>query len=69
MVFDATFNNMWAILWWSVLLVYETEVAGENHQPVASHWQSLSHNVVSSTLRHEQGSNSQQSGDRQWLHR
>jgi hypothetical protein len=25
----------------------------ENHQPVASHWQTLSHNVVSSTPRHE----------------
>jgi hypothetical protein len=24
-------------------------VTGENHQPVASHWQTLSHNVVSST--------------------
>ena len=30
MVFDATFNNMFSILWWSVLLVDETEVAGEN---------------------------------------
>jgi hypothetical protein len=30
MVFDATFNNMLSILWWSVLLVDETEVAGEN---------------------------------------
>jgi hypothetical protein len=32
---------------------------GENHRPVASHWQTLSHNVVSSTLHHERGSNSQ----------
>ena len=31
----------------------------ENHQPVASYWQTLSHNVVSSTPRDEQGSNSQ----------
>jgi hypothetical protein len=44
------------ISWRSVLLVEET---GENDQPVASHWQTLSHNVVSSTPRHEQGSNSQ----------
>jgi hypothetical protein len=43
----------------SVLLVEETGVPGENHQPVASHWQTLSHNVVSSTLRHEWDSNSQ----------
>jgi hypothetical protein len=27
--------------------------------PVASHWQTLSHNVVSSTPRHERDSNSQ----------
>jgi len=26
MVFNATFNNISAILWWSVLLVEETEV-------------------------------------------
>jgi hypothetical protein len=29
-------------------LVEETGVPGENHWPVASHWQTLSHNVVSS---------------------
>ena len=27
----------------------ETKVPGENHRPVACHWQTLSHNVVSST--------------------
>jgi hypothetical protein len=48
-VFNATFNNISAISWRSVLLVEETEVPGENHQPVASHWQTISHNVVSST--------------------
>jgi hypothetical protein len=32
---------------------------GEDHLPVASHWQTLSHNVVSSTPRHERDSNSQ----------
>jgi hypothetical protein len=31
--------------------VEETGVPGENHQPVESHLQTLSHNVVSSTLR------------------
>jgi hypothetical protein len=50
-VFNATFNNISAISWRSVLLVEETEVPGENHQPVASHWQTISHNVVSSTPR------------------
>jgi hypothetical protein len=32
----------------------ETRVPGENHWPAASHWQFLSHNVVSSTPHHEQ---------------
>jgi len=43
----------------SVLLVEETGMAEENHRPVASHWQTLSHNVVWRTPRHERGSNSQ----------
>jgi hypothetical protein len=34
-------------------------VPKENHRPVAGHWKTLSHNVVLSTPRHEQGSNSQ----------
>jgi hypothetical protein len=40
-------------------------VHAESHQPVASHWQtlSISHNVVSSTPRHERGSNSQWTKD------
>ena len=54
-VFNATFNNITVILWRSVLLMEET---GENHLPVVSNWQTLSHNVVSSTPRHEQGSKS-----------
>ena len=44
MVFNATFNNISVISWQSVLLV----VPGEIYQPAASHWQTLSHNVVSS---------------------
>ena len=51
MVFNDTFNNMSAISWWSVYLVEETVVLEENHQPAASHRQTLSHNVVSSTAR------------------
>ena len=110
MVLNATFNKMWVILWWSALLVDETEVAGENKnrslnisninfyswnwisssapmerrksvyvkfierfwiwqdvygindsrwsQALASHWQTLLHNVVYSTPRHERDSNS-----------
>ena len=59
LVFNATFNNISVILWRSVLLVEETGVPGENHRPVASHLQTLSHDVVSSTPRHERDSNSQ----------
>jgi hypothetical protein len=43
MVFNATFNNISVISWWSVLLVEETEVHGDNHWPVVSQWQTLSH--------------------------
>ena len=49
MVFNATFNNISVISWQSVLLVEETREPGENHRPAASHWQTLSDNVVSST--------------------
>ena len=37
MVFNATLNNISIISWQSVLLVEETRVPGENHQPAASH--------------------------------
>ena len=59
MVFNTTFNNSSIISWRSVLYVEETEVPGENHLPVANHWQTLSHNVVSSITWHEQDSDSQ----------
>ena len=45
-MFNATFNNISVISWTSVLLVEETRVPRENHWSVASHWQTLSHNVV-----------------------
>jgi len=51
MVFNATFNNI-SVRWWrSVLLLEETGVPGENHRLVASHLQTLWHNVVSSLFR------------------
>jgi hypothetical protein len=37
MVVNATFNNISAISWRSVLLVEETGGSGETHRPVASH--------------------------------
>jgi hypothetical protein len=60
MVFNTTFNNISAISWRSVLLLEKTGVPGENyHLSVARRWQTLTHNVVLSTPRHERGSNSQ----------
>jgi len=47
MVLNVTFNSI------SVILVEETRVPRENHRPVASHWQTLSHKVVSNTPCHE----------------
>jgi hypothetical protein len=35
------------------------EPRGENHWPAASHWQTLSYNIVSSTPCHEWDSSSQ----------
>jgi hypothetical protein len=49
-VFNATFNNISVILWQSVLLMEETGRPEENHQPVASQLQTLSHNAVHFTL-------------------
>ena len=50
MIFNATFNNISVISWRSVLLVEETGGPGENHRPVASHCQTLSHSVVQLAL-------------------
>jgi hypothetical protein len=37
MMFNATFNNISAIFWRSVLLTEEIRIARENHRPAASH--------------------------------
>ena len=55
MVFNATFKNISVRSWQSVLLVEETGVTGEKNRPIASYWQTVSHNVASSTPCHERG--------------
>ena len=57
MAFNVTFNNISGISWRLILLVQETGVPKKTHRSVASHWQTLSHNVASHTPRHEQGLN------------
>jgi hypothetical protein len=52
-------STIFQLYYGSVLLVEETGVPGEKHWPVASHWQSLSHNVVSEYSSPERDSNSQ----------
>jgi len=67
MVINATFNNISVISWRSVVLVEETGGPGENHRPVESNWQTLSHNVVHLVLIEIRAHNI--SGDRHWFHR
>ena len=67
MVFNATLNNISVISCHSVLLVEETGGSGENHRPLASHWQNLSHRIVSSSHHHEWIQTHNYSGDRHWL--
>ena len=62
MVLNATFNNISLISWWTVLLGEETGVPGENHRPIASQLQTLSHNVAHLALIEIQTHNI--SGDR-----
>jgi hypothetical protein len=50
MVFNATFYNISAISWWSVLLVEQTKVPGEG--------QTLLLNAILSKLCHERNFNS-----------
>ena len=64
MVFNVTFNNILDTSWQSVLLVEETGVLEENHQPEASHLQTLLHNAVPSTPRLSEIRTHNFSGDR-----
>ena len=66
MVFNSTFNNISVISWRSVLLVEETGVPEENHRSATSHWQTLSHNVVSRIPCLSMIRTHNVSGDRYW---
>jgi len=41
MLINDTFNNISVISWRSFLLVGGNRVPGENHRPVANHWQTI----------------------------
>ena len=69
MVFNANFNNISVISWWSILLAEETRLPGENRIPVATHWPTLPHNIVSSTPGLTRVRTHNVSSDRHWLHR
>jgi hypothetical protein len=50
-------------------LVEETGIPGENHQPAASQWEILLHNVVSSAPHMSLIRTHNVSGKRHWFHR
>jgi hypothetical protein len=50
--------NLCHLYWWREETVV-LGVPGKNHWPVASHWQTLSHNIETSTPHHERDWNSQ----------
>ena len=71
MVFITNVNNILLTSSQSVLLMELSGVPRESHQPVTSQWQTLSHNVVSSSSHYEQGGvwTHNLNGDRHWLYR
>ena len=67
MVFNVAFNNISVISWWSVLLAEVNLSIRRKPQIDANYLQTLPHNIVSSTPRHER-IRTHVSGDRHWLH-
>ena len=56
---DVYQNSIILALFLHARSIRKSGVPEENHQPAASHWQTLSHNVASSTPRYERDLNSQ----------
>ena len=56
---DTTIFLVGQFHWWR-----KPEYPGESHWPIASHWQTLSYNVISSTPRHERVRTHDVNGDR-----
>jgi hypothetical protein len=50
MVFNAIINNISVISWEDSFIGGGTRVPGENHRPGASHYHTLSYNIVHLTL-------------------
>jgi hypothetical protein len=65
-------RRLWCLMpLWTIFLLYRgvSFIGGEKHWPAASHWQTLSHNVVSSTPRLIGIRTHNVSSDRHWMHR
>jgi hypothetical protein len=61
--------GLWCLTSLSTIFQLYRGVPGENHRPAASHWQILSHNVVSSTPCQSRIQTHKDSGDRHLWHR
>ena len=62
--------ELWCVMpFLTIFQLYLVEDPPKNHLPVASHWQALSHNVVSNTSTTSGIRTHNFSGSRHWLHK